>query len=457
MDLNFSLRNYVDQHRDRLVDELKSFLRRPGISTTGVGIEDTVQFLFDELTRLGFQSRVLRLENANPVVYGEAGDPSASVTICIYGHYDVQAPDPLSEWHSDPFEPVVRDGLIYARGATDDKGNLFANIKASETVLTVLGRLPLRLKFFFEGEEEIGSPNLKRYLETYQDLLKSDMTILCDRGVHESGRPQIYLGNKGLVSVRVSCRRARRDVHSGHAPLIPSGVWDLVRLLGSLKDEREKILVPGHYDNVLQPSEEELKLLEKIPFDPETFKMQYGIRKTLANGSPVDLLRALLFRPTCNISGIAAGWTGQKPKTIIPAAATAILDFRLVKKQGLNEIKEKVTRAIEASPFGPFDLEVRGEFEEYRVSPSHPWARLAIETAKEVTGKDPVVWPLLDGSGPLVLFPRYIGGETFIIGLGAPFETANTHAPNENIGIDHYLTGIVQMAALLIKGSRISS
>ena len=457
MDLISSLRYYVDQQKDRLVEELKSFLRRPGISTTGIGIEDTVQFLFDELTHLGFQSRILRLENANPVVYGEAGNPSASVTLCIYGHYDVQAPDPLSEWHSDPFEPVVRDGLIYARGATDDKGNLFANIKAAETVLGVLKRLPLRLKFFFEGEEEIGSPNLKSYLEAYQDLLKSDMTILCDRGIHESGRPQIYLGNKGLVSVRVSCRRARRDVHSGHAPLIPSGVWDLVRLLGSLKDEREQVLVPGHYDNVIPPSEEELKLLEKIPFDPERFKSQYGIRKTLTEGSPVDLLRALLFRPTCNISGIQAGWIGQKPKTIIPAAATALLDFRLVKKQGLNEIKEKVTRAIEASPFGPFDLEVRGEFEEYRVSPNHPWARLAIETAREVTGKDPVVWPLLDGSGPLVLFPRYIGGETFIIGLGAPFETANTHAPNENIGIDHYLTGIVQMATLLVKGSKISS
>ncbi len=452
MDLVPSLKSYVNAHKDRLVEELKTFLRKPGISTTGVGMEETAQFLFDELTHLGFQSRVLRLENASPVVYGEAGDPSASVTLCIYGHYDVQAPDPLSEWNSDPFQPVVRDGLIYARGATDDKGNLFANIKAAETVLGVMKRLPLRLKFFFEGEEEIGSPNLKRYLETYQGMLKSDMTIVCDRGIHESGRPQIYLGNKGLVSVRVSCRKARRDVHSGHAPLIPSGIWDLIRLLGSLKDEQERILIPGYYDNVLPPSEEELKLLESIPFDPERFKRQYGIRKILVDGSPVDLLRALLFRPTSNISGIQAGWTGEKPKTIIPAAATALLDFRLVKKQGLDEIKEKVTRAIGASPFGPFDLQVRGEFEEYRVSPSHPWAKLAIETAREVTGKDPVVWPLLDGSGPLVLFPRYIGGETFIIGLGAPFETANTHAPNENIGIDHYLTGIVQMAALLVRG-----
>ena len=455
MDLIPKLRSYVNEQKDRFLKELITFLEKPGISTTGTGIEETVGFLFDELTRLGFHSRILRLDNANPVVFGEAGDPSAPVTLCIYGHYDVQAPDPLSEWHSDPFKPEIRDGLIYARGATDDKGNLYANIKAAETVLAMFARLPLRLKFLFEGEEEIGSPNLKRYLETYQDLLKSDATLLCDRGIHESGRPQIYLGNKGLVSVRVDCRRARRDVHSGHAPLIPSGVWDLVRLLGSLKDEHERIQVPGHYDNVIPPTEEELGLLQSIPFDPENFKQQYGIRKILAPGDPVDQLQALLFQPTCNISGIQAGWIGQKPKTIVPATASAQLDFRLVKKQGLDEIKEKVTRTIESSPYGPFDLRVLGEFEEYRVAPSDPWARLSIETAREVTGKEPVVWPLLDGSGPLCLFPRYVGGPTFIIGLGAPFETANTHAPNENIGIDHYLTGIVQMAALLVKAARI--
>ena len=454
MDLIPKLRSYVNEQKDRFLKELITFLQKPGISTTGVGIEETVRFLFDELTRLGFDSRVLTLENANPVVFGEAGDPSAPVTLCIYGHYDVQAPDPLSEWHSDPFKPEVRNGLIYARGATDDKGNLFANIKAAETVLALFGRLPIHLKFLFEGEEEVGSPNLKRYLETYQDLLKADATLLCDRGIHESGRPQIYLGNKGLVSVRVDCRRVRRDVHSGHAPLIPSSVWDLVRLLGSLKNEHERVQVPGHYDNVVPPSEEELGLLRNIPFDPENFKQKYGIRKILAPGGPVDQLQALLFQPTCNISGIQAGWIGQKPKTIVPATASAQLDFRLVKRQGLDEIKEKVTRTIESSPFGPFDLRVQGEFEEYRVAPSDPWARLAIETAREVTEKEPVVWPLLDGSGPLCFFPRYIGGPTFIIGLGAPFETANTHAPNENIGIDHYLTGIVQMAALMVKAAR---
>lgn len=456
MNLIASIRSYVNEQKERLVEELLAFLRKGAVSTTGEGIDECVAFLFEQLEQLRFRPKILREEGAHPLVFGEGGDPSSSVAICIYGHYDVQAPDPLAEWRSDPFGPVIRDGLIYARGATDDKGNLFANIKAAEALMEVLGdRFPVRLKFMFEGEEEIGSPNLRRYLEGYQGLLKADVTIVCDRGVHESGRPQIFLGNKGLVSVRIACRRGIRDVHSGHAPLIPSSAWDLVHLLHSLRDERGFIRIPGYYDAVVPPSEEEMALLESIPFDVETFKRKYGIEKTLVEGDAKDHLRALLFSPTCNISGIHGGWIGKKPKTIIPGTTSAQLDFRLVKKQEGKEIKGKIIRSVEASPFGPFDLDVRGEFEEYRLSPHNPWARLAIDTAREVTGKEPVVWPLLDGSGPLCLFPQYLGSPTFIIGLGAPFETANTHAPNENIGVDHYLTGIIQMATLIARATHL--
>lgn len=456
MDLIASIRAYVNEQRERLVGELMAFLRKGAVSTTGEGIEETVAFLQGALGRLNFGPKILRAEEANPLVFGEGGDPSSPVALCIYGHYDVQAPDPLSEWRSNPFEPVIRNGLIYARGATDDKGNLFANIKAAEALMQVLGgRLPVRLKFLFEGEEEIGSPNLRHYLERYKELLKSDVTIVCDRGIHESGRPQIFLGNKGLVSVRVECRRGIRDVHSGHAPLIPSSAWDLVHLLHSLKDERGRIRIPGYYDSVVPPSDEEMALLESIPFDPVTFKRKYGIEKTLVEGDGKEHLKALLFSPTCNISGIRGGWIGTRPKTIIPSTTSVQLDFRLVKKQEGREIKEKIVRAIETSPFGPFDLDARGEFEEYRLSPQNPWARLAIDTARDVTGKEPVVWPLLDGSGPLCLFPQYLGCPTFIIGLGAPFETANTHAPNENIGIDQYLTGIVQMATLMARAAHV--
>lgn len=450
------LKNYVSENRRRLIDELMAFLAQPSVSTTGVGIEDTVRMLRDELGRLGFATRVLALEGANPVVFGEVQPAAAKTSLCVYGHYDVQDPAPLAEWHSDPFKPEIRHGHIFARGATDDKGNLFANVKAAEAILKLAPELPLHLKFFFEGEEEIGSPNLRRYMQQYADLLRSAATVLCDRGVHESGRPQIYLGDKGMVSAKIACRRVVRDVHSGHAPLIPSSIWDLIRLLESLKDPAGHILVPDYYQDVVPPSEQELALLNSIPFDPERFRKQYGISHILAGGDPIEILRTLVFEPTANISGITSGWMGAKPKTIIPAEASAYLDFRLVKSQKAARVSEKVTRFIESSPYGPFELEITPHFEEYRCDPSDPWARLAIAVARDVTGREPVVWPLLDGSGPLCWFHQDLGGPTYIVGLGAPFETANTHAPNENIGIEQYLTGIVQMAAFLYRAAGIS-
>lgn len=167
------------------------------------------------------------------------------------------------------------------------------------------------------------------------------------------------------------------------------------------------------------------------------------------------MLKRLLFEPTANISGIKSGWMGKKPKTIVPAVAQAFMDFRLVKDQKAKETAEQIAKAVESSPYGPFELDVQPQFEGYRCSPIEPWALLAIETAQEVTGMEAVVWPLLDGSGPLCWFNKYLKGPAFIMGLGAPFETANTHAPNENIGIDHYLTGIVQMAAYLIRAAAI--
>jgi acetylornithine deacetylase/succinyl-diaminopimelate desuccinylase-like protein len=434
-----------------------AFLAQPSVSTTGQGIEDMVVYLTRELDGLGFATRVLTLPGAYPLIHAEAGPPAADVHLTVYGHYDVQAPDPLELWHSDPFQPEIRDGKIFARGATDDKGNLFANIKAAEALKTLLGQLPIRLTFFFEGEEEIGSPNLRAYLKEYADLFRADATILCDRGVHESGRPQIYLGDKGLVSVRLRSFGAARDVHSGHAPLIPSAAWNLIRLLGRIKGPDDRILIPEYYEDVEPPTEEELALLAGVPFDPEQFKARYGIDRILVNGSPLDQLRALVFEPTANVSGLIGGWTGAKPKTIVPAQAEAVMDFRLVKRQSCDAAAEKIRRFVDSRTEGRFEMEAHPHFEEYRCPPGDPWARLAVSSAREATGAEPVVWPLLDGSGPLCWFNRYLGGPTFIIGLGAPFETANTHAPNENIGLDHYLTGIVQMALLMYRAQEVKA
>lgn len=446
-DLQQKISDYVDKNKDRLVAELQAFLRQPSISTENIGMEECTEMIQKELKGLGLNTEMLVVEGAFPAVYGTTAEKGKKKELFVYGHYDVQSPDPVDKWTSDPFSAEIRGNHIYARGATDDKGNLFANIKAAEALKAVLGYIPAGLKFFFEGEEEVGSPNLEAYLTKYADVLKADACVICDRGVHESGRPQMYLGNKGILSVEIKAKRAKRDVHSGHAPLIANAVWDLVRLLNSMKNEFDEITIDGYTGSVNSPSPDEIQLLKSVPFDREQFMREYGIREILGNDQEdIEILKRLLYTPTCNISGIKGGWAGERGKTIVPCEAWVRLDMRLVKNLTIEEAKEKIAQFVQRSPFGEFELKMSGNNEPYQISPQHELVKLAIDVTRKVYGSDPVVWPLLDGSGPMCLFPKCLGAENFIIGLGAPFSTANTHAPDENISIDQYLTGIKCMA-----------
>lgn len=446
-DIKKQISDYVDAHADELIASLQGFLRQPSISTENIGMEECTEMLRKELESLEMECKTLELEGAFPAIYGVSTAENPAKNLVVYGHYDVQSPDPVDRWTSDPFSAEIRDGMVYARGATDDKGNLWANIKAAEVLKKLTGKVPAGLKFFFEGEEEIGSPNLAKFFSTYADVLRGDACLLCDRGVHESGRPQFYLGNKGLMEVEISCKRAKRDVHSGHAPLIPNAIWDLVRLLNSMKNQFDEITIDGYTDCVEAPSEEEMALIRDIPYDLQQFKREYAISNILGGGTdPVEVIKRLIFTPTCNISGIKGGWAGERGKTIVPCEAWVRLDMRLVKGMSIAQAKEKLLQFIEKSPYGPFDVKIKANNEPYQCPPSHELVKLSTQLATSVYGEAPVVWPLLDGSGPMCMFPKYLGGDVFIIGLGAPFSTANTHAPDENISIDQYLTAIKLMA-----------
>lgn len=446
-DIKKQISDYVDAHADELIASLQGFLRQPSISTENIGMEECTEMLRKELESLEMECKTLELEGAFPAIYGVSTAENPAKNLVVYGHYDVQSPDPVDRWTSAPFSAEIRDGMVYARGATDDKGNLWANIKAAEVLKKLTGKVPAGLKFFFEGEEEIGSPNLAKFFSTYADVLRGDACLLCDRGVHESGRPQFYLGNKGLMEVEISCKRAKRDVHSGHAPLIPNAIWDLVRLLNSMKNQFDEITIDGYTDCVEVPSEEEMALIRDIPYDLQQFKREYAISDILGGGTdPVEVIKRLIFTPTCNISGIKGGWAGERGKTIVPCEAWVRLDMRLVKGMSIAQAKEKLLQFIEKSPYGPFDVKIKANNEPYQCPPSHELVKLSTQLATSVYGEAPVVWPLLDGSGPMCMFPKYLGGDVFIIGLGAPFSTANTHAPDENISIDQYLTAIKLMA-----------
>ncbi len=438
---------FVDQESERLIDDLCTLLAQPSISAQNVGMEECARVLAALMQESGIASRVLTTEGY-PIVYGELRAGDDLPTLAIYGHYDVQPPEPLELWKTPPFQPTRVGDNIYARAATDDKGNLVATIKAVEALQQAFGQVPINVKFFFEGEEEIGSPSLEGFLRSHKDLLVgADATILCDRGIHESGRPHIFLGNKGIIKGELELRGPQRDVHSSQAPIIPNPVWDLINLLHQVKPNGKTVAIPGFYDELVPPTLLELELIRGIPFSPEEYRRDYGLDHLLVEGSASDLLAELLYKPTFNIQGIYGGYSGPGSKTILPARATAKIDIRLVHAMTAEGTTAKI-KAFFAKRGIEVGFQIKGQTEAYKLSPENPVVQAAIRAAKLAYGLDPVVWPMLEGSGPMYLFPEILGTPTFIIGLGAPFSTANTHAPNENIGINHYLTGVKMMATL---------
>ncbi|MGI2328117.1 M20/M25/M40 family metallo-hydrolase [Planococcus sp. YIM B11945] len=445
------LHDHIEQNQSSYLASLTEFLKIKSISTKNMGMEDCALFLKNFMEEIGISTKMLKEEGAFPAVYGEVANPDAVKTLLIYGHYDVQPEDPIELWDSLPFEPEIRDGKVFARGATDDKGNLWATIVAVKVLLELQKTSSVNLKFFFEGEEEIGSPNLEAYMKNNKELLKADFTILCDRGIHESGRPQIYLGNKGITNAEISLTTAKRDTHSGQAPLLPNAAWELVWLLNKLKETDLEIMVPSYYDDVMGPSEADLELIESIPFDEQEYLEAYGIQKINGTGEAFDKVKTLtqlLYEPTMTINGLTSGYQEQGNKTVIPRKASAKLDFRFVKNQNPEKCVEQIKSHLSTLTGAAIEVSFGDTRNPSKVDPREHGVLKSIKAAASVYGKEPVVWPLLDGSGPMSLFEEILGAPAIIIGLGSPFAYANTHAPNENIGIDNYLNGIAMMAYL---------
>jgi len=454
LELMQNINDYVERERDGLVSGLIEFLRLKSISAQNIGMQECAQALSMTMQSLGIKTEMWQIEGGYPALFGEITNSKAQKTLLIYGHYDVQPPEPLELWESDPFEPVIREGKLYARGATDDKGNLWATLMAVKCLKEIGVELPINLKFFFEGEEEIGSPSIEGYLSQHKDALKADYTILCDRGIHESGRPQMYLGNKGNMAVELKIKGAKRDVHSGQAPLIPNSAWQLTWLLNQLKNSQEEILIPGYYDDVLEPDEEDLKLLEGIPFDIEEYCETYGIKEILPKGEKINVLSKLLFQPTATINGLKSGYQGEGNKTIIPSEASVKLDFRLVKNQDPSKSAKAIKEFLKEKGPENLDIHIGNPRNPSKVSGQADIVQVAAKAAHDVYEKEPVIWPLLDGSGPMSMFEEILDAPAIIIGLGAPFSYANTHAPNENIGVQDYLYGVKLMAAIYYRYGR---
>ncbi len=438
---------YIDTNSEAFVSDLVNLVKQPSVSARGEGVQECAEFVAKMLTQVGAVTKILPEKDGNPVVYGEIKSKNARKTLLFYDHYDIQPPEPLEEWNFGPFSGEIHDGKIYGRGVSDNKGNFVSRLKAVEAFLKTRGDVPVNVKFVVEGEEEIGSPHLESLIRQNESLLLADAAIWEFGGTDRHGRPEVYLGLKGVLSVELHCQGAVKDVHSANAPLVPSPVWRLVWALNTLKNENEEVLIDGFYDNVEQPSKEEMECLRNIPFEEEDEKKELGLEVFLRNLSGVEALKALLYQPTCTINGILSGYTGTGSKTVLPNKAMAKLDFRLVAHQTPDEIVEKLRKHLRKHGFEDIKVIMHGSTEPTRTPITDKFVQTVVKTAEKAYGQKAVIYPTSAGSGPMHLFRNLLGYPVVSVGCSHP--ESNGHAPNENLRVDSFVNGTKFMAAIM--------
>ena len=435
---------YVAEHQQRFIDDLTSFVAQPSVAATGDGMIEMADLVQRRLTQIG--ATVQRIPTGGaPIIFAELG--SGPRTLLIYNHYDVQPPDPLDLWTTPPFEPSVRDGKLFARGVSDNKGDLSCRLHAIEAWQNTIGPLPLKIKWVIEGEEEIGSQHLPEFAQQYAALLHADGCLWETGGKGEDERMSLVMGVKGIQYLELRVRGGERDLHSGYAAIAPSAVWRLVWALNTLKDQNDEILIDRYYDHVRAPSDVELALLKAMPFDEAKRLASLGIDRFINDEHGLDVLKRLYYGPTVTICGLHAGYTGEGMKTVLPNTAFAKIDCRLVPDL-TPELCISLLRA---------HLDRRG-FSDVEVVPlngEHPAASpvdapivAACQTAvREVYGHDPVLIPLSAGSGPMYPLTTALGIPTVMAGVTYP--GSRTHAPDENIRLADYFEGIHFMRRLI--------
>jgi len=437
---------YIDAHADDSTKDLVRLVNQPSVSAKNEGIEDCAKLVEKMMDEIGLSTKIFKSEKGNPVVYGEKIS-GKSKTLLFYDHYDVQPPEPLEKWKYEPFSGKIVEGKICGRGTSDNKGNTVSRLKAIEVIQKVLGEIPVNIRFFVEGEEEIGSPNLEPVVKKYKDHFSADGCIWEFGGTDRTGRPTLYLGLKGILSVELKAKAASKDVHSANAPLIPNPAWRIVWALNYLKSSNEQILIDDFYEDVLPPSKEEIECLKQIPFEEKETKEELGLKHFLDNKKGLEALEALLYQPSCTINGLLSGYTGKGSKTVLPNEAMAKLDFRLVPNQNPNKIHAKLVKHLRKHGFGDLEIIKHGSNEPAKTPIDHPFTKLVAKTAEKVYGKKAVIYPLSAGSGPMHWFRNYL--DIPVISVGCSHPEANTHAPNENLRVESFVKGTKFMASLI--------
>jgi acetylornithine deacetylase/succinyl-diaminopimelate desuccinylase-like protein len=442
-----SVDRYIDEHLDGWLAELTELCAVPSVSARHEGVDDCARLVAELIGRRGFDARV-EPSAGHPVVLAHAEGANAGRTMLLYNHYDVQPPEPLELWESPPFAAQVRDGKLYARGAKDDKGELVARLAAIDALRATGGGLPCRLTWLVEGEEEVGSNSLPEFVRQHAGELACDGAIWEEGGIDEEGRPVITLGARGLLYVELRVRALSRDGHSGGANLLPNAAWRLVWALGTLKGTDERVLIPGFYDGVRGISARQRELLEALPSHEESYKASFGLERLLLDRTGMAVAAAP-FDPTCNIAGMTGGYQGPGSKTIVPAAASAKIDFRLVPDQDPDDICRKLRGHLDACGFTDVEIEVLGPERPGIVDPDAPLVGLTAETALDVYGKAALITPLTGGTTPMYLFTER---GVPVVAPGVGYGSTNlAHSPNENVRVEDLRNAARHIARLLVR------
>ena len=433
----------IENNKDKSIELLFELLRIPSIAAKKTGGPEAIEFLSKIFKEAGF-SFFLAETAGNPVFCAEM-NVGAEKTLLFYDHYDVQPEDPVDLWESPPFKPTIRDEKIFARGVADNKGEIICRLQAIKAYNEVFGKPPINIKFIIEGEEEVGSPNLEEFVKNNKEFITDADGCIWEFGGRDGeGIQQVYLGVKGILYFHLKTRTIGRDVHSGYTQFVNNAAYELSWALSLLKDRNDKIQVPGFYDNIPEPSVEDMKIIEDFELKEDLFKKNFGIEEFRLGLTGLDLKKKYFLEPTCNICGLWSGYQGPGGKTVVPNEAFAKVDFRLVPGQNAADLADKIRKFWDKNGFEHIEISEWDGYEAAQTSINDSFARTVVEVIKEVEGHNPVIWPMVGGSGPMYLFE---GVPCISIGCGN--EKSNAHAPNENIVIDDFVIGMKTIAMLI--------
>ena len=440
--------DYIDNNAQEFIQDLQSLIQQPSISAQNIGLEECAEFVKKAMHKDDLPAELYDIPGGPPLVFGHLKSSKSKKTLLCYSHYDVQPPEPIEEWtHGGPWSGAIVDNVIYGRGATDNKGGLLALNKAAKAFLKVRGEVPLNLKFFYEGEEEIGSVHLGPWVEKNKKLLEADGMHCLDGSVDSFAKvPEVELGLKSVLFIELTAKGGKKDIHSLNFPLVPSAPWEIVHALSTIMDRNRKILIKDWYEGLYELGKEELDLIDEknSRVDLNILKDEFGIKNFVLNRDGKDAIRARTYEPTANIQGMISGYTGPGQKTIVPSEAKVRLDFRLLPHMNPQKCIERLKKHLIEHGFENIEVKAFEAAEPpYKISVKEDISQAIIKAAEEVFGEKPVV----NGVSAEGTIMKHVWIPCVLTGFAN--SGANLHAPDENINIDNYIKGIKYAAAIM--------